>query len=112
MWARHSSSRLFRARPIRTASMPSGARVPRLVIPCLRRKVAEGKLFWPNARVLVRENFRHDFTDVARDYGYIETGLGNLFRNHPVDRYSVVGVCISGLENVRSNEEAYAVTLR
>lgn len=82
--------------------------------PVPEKKVAEGKLFWPKARALVREDFRHDFTDVARDYGYVETGAGNLLicRNHPVDKYRVVGVCIDGPENVRSKKESHTVTLR
>ncbi|KAK5651434.1 hypothetical protein OQA88_12522 [Cercophora sp. LCS_1] len=82
--------------------------------PVPEKKVAEGKLFWPKARALVREDFRHDFTDMARDYGYVETGAGNLLicRNHPVDKYRVVGVCIDGPERVRSRKGTRSVTLR
>jgi hypothetical protein len=46
------------------------------------------KVPWPSGRVLVREEFTHDFADMIKDYGYVETGdSGNLLirRNHPVD---------------------------
>lgn len=55
------------------------------------------KLPWPCGRALVRADFRHDRTDLLRDYGYVETGgSGNLLicRNNPIDDYKVVGVCI------------------
>ncbi|KAK4452252.1 heterokaryon incompatibility protein 6, OR allele [Podospora aff. communis PSN243] len=57
-----------------------------------------GREPWPKARALVRADFKHEFTDVARDYGYVATGAGNLLicRNHPMDKYRVVGVCIDG----------------
>ena len=57
----------------------------------------EPKLEWPVGRALVREEFRHTFTDVMRDYGYVETGgSGNLllYRSHPASHYKVIGVCI------------------
>ena len=57
-----------------------------------------GREPWPKARALVRADFRHEFTDMARDYGYVETGAGNLLicQNHPMDKYRVVGLCIDG----------------
>lgn len=51
----------------------------------------------PSGRALVREEFTHDVTDMMKDYGYVNTGgSGNLLlsRNHRLDRYKIVGVCI------------------
>jgi hypothetical protein len=64
--------------------------------------------------MLVREDFSHDMTDMARDYGYIETGAGNLLicRNHPLDKYRVVGVCIDGPGAIANKKPGHSVTLR
>ncbi|KAK3304686.1 uncharacterized protein B0T15DRAFT_558658 [Chaetomium strumarium] len=54
---------------------------------------------WLKGRALVRADFRHDATDMMRDYGYVETGgSGNLLirRSHPLDKDRIVGVCIDG----------------
>ncbi|KAK1750125.1 heterokaryon incompatibility protein 6, OR allele [Echria macrotheca] len=82
--------------------------------PVREKKVAEGVEFWPRARALVRNDFKHEFSDMARDYGFVETGAGNLLicRNHPMDRYRVVGVCLDGPEKTRHKKETHTVTLR
>jgi len=52
---------------------------------------------WPYGRALVREEFTHGMTDVARDYGYVPTGgSGNLLlcRKNIIDQYRIIGVCI------------------
>ncbi|ROT37704.1 hypothetical protein SODALDRAFT_334834 [Sodiomyces alkalinus F11] len=52
---------------------------------------------WPTGRAMVREDFKHGFAGMTRDYGYVDTdGSGNLLicRNHPIDPYRIVGVCI------------------
>ncbi|GAB1316513.1 Heterokaryon incompatibility domain-containing protein [Madurella fahalii] len=69
---------------------------------------------WPSGRALVREDFRHDVTDMMRDYGYIETGAGNLLicRNHPLDRYRIVGVCIDGRDTIANKDPCRLVTLK
>jgi Heterokaryon incompatibility protein (HET) len=57
------------------------------------------KLPWPRGRALVREEFTHNITHMIRDYGYVETGgSGNLLicRNHRLDQYKIIGVCIDG----------------
>ena len=74
-----------------------------------------GREPWPRARALVQADFRHEFTDMARDYGYIETGAGNLLicRNHLIDKYRVVGVCIDGPAAMDvKKRESHGVTLR
>ncbi|KXX72837.1 Heterokaryon incompatibility protein 6, OR allele [Madurella mycetomatis] len=69
---------------------------------------------WPSGRALVREDFRHDFSDMMRDYGYIATGAGNLLicRNRPLGRYKVVGVCIDGPGAMASRNPPHLVTLK
>ena len=60
-------------------------------------KPAIPKQPFPRGRALVREEFNHDMTDMMRDYGYVQTGgSGNLLicRNHPMDQYKIIGVCI------------------
>lgn len=76
-------------------------------------QVAETRL-WPRGRALVRDDFRHDFSDMTRDYGYIATGAGNLLicRNHPLGRYKVVGVCIDGPEAMANKKPPRLVTLK
>lgn len=79
-------------------------KVDKLVIP---------KLPWPSGRALVREEFNHDITGMTRDYGYVETGgSGNLLicRNHPLDRYKIVGVCID--EFIQNKKGRSTVTIR
>ncbi|KAF2834747.1 hypothetical protein M501DRAFT_1020538 [Patellaria atrata CBS 101060] len=71
------------------------------------------KLPWPNGRALVREEFTHDLTDVMRDYAYVETGgSGNLLisRNHKLDQYKIVGVCID--EWIANDKGQDTVTIR
>jgi len=68
---------------------------------------------WPTGRALVREDFGHDVAAVARDYGYVDMdGSGNLLicRNHPIDPYRIVGVCID--ESIASKKGSRAVTIR
>ena len=76
-------------------------------------KPAPIKLPWPMGRALVRDEFAHGLTDMARDYGYVETGgSGNLLicRNHPMDQYRILGVCIDGY--IQSKKGYDNVTLR
>ena len=76
-------------------------------------KPAPSKLPWPTGRALVRDEFTHNLTDMARDYGYVETGgSGNLLicRNHPMDQYRILGVCIDGY--IQSKKGYDNVTLR
>ena len=71
------------------------------------------KVQWPTGRALVREDFKHDFADMARDYGCVNTdGSGNLLicRNHPIDPYRIVGVCID--EYIPSNKGKRVVTIK
>ena len=71
------------------------------------------KLPWPRGRALVKEKFSHDFTDMARDYGYVATGgSGNLLlcRNHRLDQYKIIGVCID--EHIPNKSGEKMVTIR
>lgn len=71
------------------------------------------KLPWPCGRALVKEEFAHGITDKMRDYGYVETGgSGNLFicRNHLMDQYRIIGVCID--EYIGSEKGEKGVTIR
>jgi len=55
------------------------------------------KTTWPWGRALVREEFAHGIMSQMRDYGYVRTGgSGNLLisRDHAMDRYKIIGVCI------------------
>ena len=68
---------------------------------------------WPIGRALVREEFTHSLTDVARDYGYVQTGgSGNLLicRNHPLDQYKIIGVCID--EYIPTKKTSNTVVIR
>ena len=71
------------------------------------------KQFCPRGRALVAERFNHGLRDMTRDYGYVETGgSGNLLicRNHPLDQYRIIGVCIDEvIENKSGKRE---VTIR
>jgi hypothetical protein len=76
-------------------------------------KPAIPKTPWPSGRALVREEFKHDITDIIRDYGYVETeGNGNLLvcRNNPLDQYKIIGVCID--EYIANKNGRKTVTLR
>jgi hypothetical protein len=67
---------------------------------------------WPVGRALVREEFKHSKTDVTRDYGYVETGSGNLLisRSSPMDEYKIIGACI---DEFIANKKGYqSVTIR
>jgi hypothetical protein len=84
---------------------------------CCRRakadKPAIANVPWPLGRALVREEFTHDITNMMRDYGYVETeGSGNLLisRNHPVDRYRIIGVCID--EYIHNTKGQRTVVIR
>jgi hypothetical protein len=78
-----------------------------------KRVIPEPKHPWPRGRALVRDDFKHDATDLMKDYGYVNTGgSGNLLicRNHPVDSYKIVGVCIDRhIDNEKGMRE---VTIR
>jgi len=52
----------------------------------------------PRGRALIRSDFTHSMLRVLRKYGYVKTDSGNLliYRNHPLARYNIVGVCIDG----------------
>jgi hypothetical protein len=79
-------------------------RIDRLVV---------SKLPWPRGRALVREEFGHDFTDMMRAYGYVETGgSGNLLisRNHPFNHYKIIGVCID--DSIENKKGPHTVTIR
>jgi len=68
---------------------------------------------WPWGRALVRDEFTHDMTDMMRDYGYVETGgSGNLLicRNHALDQYKIIGVCID--EFIPNKSGRRAVNIR
>jgi hypothetical protein len=76
-------------------------------------KPAIPKSLWPSGRALIRDEFKHDITDMMRDYGYVETGgNGNLLvcRNHPLDQYKIIGVCID--ESIANKNGRKTVTLR
>jgi hypothetical protein len=76
-------------------------------------KPAIPKAPWPCGRALIRAEFKHDMTDMMRDYGYVKTGgNGNLLvcRNNPLDQYRIIGVCID--EHIANKNGSKAVTLR
>jgi hypothetical protein len=76
-------------------------------------KPAIPKSPWPCGRALIRAEFKHDITDMMRDYGYVKTGgNGNLLvcRNNPLDQYRIIGVCID--EHIANKNGSKAVTLR
>ncbi|KAI2618091.1 heterokaryon incompatibility protein-domain-containing protein [Hypoxylon sp. NC1633] len=76
-------------------------------------KLVFARLPWPKGRALVREEFKHDITDVMKDYGYVQTGgTGNLLisRGHPIDDYRIVGVCID--EYIPNKKGHQSVTIR
>lgn len=86
------------------SSICRSTRVDRPVVP---------RLPWPRGRALVREEFTHGTTDMIRDYGYVETGgSGNLLicRNHPLDQYKIIGVCID--EFIHNKKGRGTVTIR
>jgi hypothetical protein len=71
------------------------------------------KLQWPRGKALVREEFTHKFTDMMRDYAYVETGgSGNLLicRNHVIDDYRIVGICID--EYIANKKGKHSITIR
>ncbi|EMD87034.1 hypothetical protein COCC4DRAFT_73096 [Bipolaris maydis ATCC 48331] len=71
------------------------------------------KIPWPTGRALVREEFAHGIMAQMRDYGYIWTGgSGNLLisRDHVMDRYKIIGVCID--EYIENEKGEKAVTIR
>ncbi|KAI1868400.1 hypothetical protein JX265_007223 [Neoarthrinium moseri] len=68
---------------------------------------------WPSGRALIREDFSHDLTDMMRDYGYVRTGgSGNLLicRNHPMDQYKIIGVCMD--EDILNKKGEQNVNIR
>ncbi|KAF7514062.1 hypothetical protein GJ744_004387 [Endocarpon pusillum] len=68
---------------------------------------------WPTGRALVREEFTHGITDMARDYGYVENeGAGNLLvcRNQAWGPYRIIGVCID--DYIPSKKRAGEVNIR
>ncbi|ETS85745.1 hypothetical protein PFICI_03770 [Pestalotiopsis fici W106-1] len=76
---------------------------------CRRTKKYETvppKLPPPQGRALVREDFSHG---MMGGYGYVRTGgAGNLliYRNHPVDKYKIIGVCINDhVENKKGENQ-------
>lgn len=76
-------------------------------------KPAIPRLPWPGGRALVPEEFSHDIMDMMREYGYVETGgSGNLLicRNHPMDQYKIIGVCID--EFIPIKKGRHTVTIR
>ncbi len=79
-----------------------------------QNRPVEAVLEWPRGRMLVREDFSHGMTDMTRDYGFVETGVGNLLicRDHPLDKYRVVGVCIDGPAAIVSKKGEHEVTVR
>ena len=71
------------------------------------------KLPWPIGRALVKEEFTHEFKDIMRDYGYVETGgSGNLLisRNHIMDQYKIIGVCID--DYIQNKNGRHMVSIR
>ncbi|KAI0520971.1 heterokaryon incompatibility protein-domain-containing protein [Xylaria bambusicola] len=50
----------------------------------------------PTGRALIKSDFTHGMMNVLRNYGYVETRSGNLliYRDHPLARYKITGVCI------------------
>ena len=68
---------------------------------------------WPCGRALIRQEFTHDMTNMMREYGYVPTGgSGNLLisRNHPLDQYKIVGVCID--EFIQHKNAGKSVTIQ
>ncbi|KAH7303937.1 heterokaryon incompatibility protein-domain-containing protein [Stachybotrys elegans] len=72
------------------ASICRRTKADQLVIPKQR---------WPSGRALVGDEFAHEVTDMMRDYGYLDTGVGNLLicRSDPMNPYKIVGVCVDDL---------------
>ncbi|KAH8898831.1 hypothetical protein GQ53DRAFT_742018 [Thozetella sp. PMI_491] len=71
------------------------------------------QLKWPIGRALVREEFSHDLSNMMRNYGYVDTnGSGNLLicRNHPLDPYRIIGVCID--KYIENEKGGGTVTIR
>ncbi|KAJ2989650.1 hypothetical protein NUW58_g3364 [Xylaria curta] len=50
----------------------------------------------PRGRAIIRSDFKHGMANMMRDYGYVETGVGNLLisRDHILSDYKIRGVCI------------------
>lgn len=71
---------------------------------------------FPTGRGLVRQDFGHSFTDAMRDYGFVRSGgSGNLLicRNHILDPYRVIGVCIDDwIETKKEGQEYQKVTIK
>ncbi|KAI0540415.1 heterokaryon incompatibility protein-domain-containing protein [Xylaria digitata] len=53
----------------------------------------------PFGRALIQSDFTHNMTHILRNYGYVETGGGNLliYQSHPLGEYKINGVCIDGV---------------
>jgi len=70
------------------------------------------KMEWPWGRALVREEFAHGIMSQMRDYGYIRTGgSGNLLisRDHAMDKYKIIGVCIDEYIENEKGERSVAI---
>ncbi|KAI3330666.1 heterokaryon incompatibility protein-domain-containing protein [Ustulina deusta] len=50
----------------------------------------------PTGRALIKSDFTHNILHMLRNYGYVETWGGNLliYRDHPLGKYKIRGVCI------------------
>jgi hypothetical protein len=71
-----------------------------------KHKTVQPKLPPPQSRALVRDDFDYS---MMGSFGYVEThGAGNplIYRNHPMDKYKMIGVCINGhIENKKGRQD-------
>jgi len=68
------------------------------------------QLSCPKGKALVAADFNHGMINMTRDYGYVRNeGSGNLLirRNHPLDQYRIIGVCID--ESIDNKDESTTV---
>ncbi|CBY01487.1 hypothetical protein IAQ61_003316 [Plenodomus lingam] len=83
---------------------------------CRRTKIGKALVTtqsWPTGRALVKEEFTHGILDQMRDYGYVDSGgAGNLLisRDHVVDKYKIIGVCID--EHIMNEKGEQSVNIR
>ncbi|KAI0402455.1 hypothetical protein F4802DRAFT_575799 [Xylaria palmicola] len=84
----------------------------------LCRKTKKGRAIVPTkacpmGRALIRSDFTHDMTDVLRNYGYVQTGVGNLLicRDHPLGNYKIRGVCIDNYIATKNGQQIHGVRI-
>ncbi|KAI0427782.1 heterokaryon incompatibility protein-domain-containing protein [Xylaria sp. FL1042] len=72
-------------------SWASACRARKITVP---KNLAQSSA--PTGRALIKSDFTHNITHMLRNYGYVETRGGNLliYRDHPLGKYNITGVCI------------------